>query len=62
MWGATFPLYLTPLKSLQNEALKVLFKASRFHSAQPLYKRYNILSANNLSSQETAKFIDKFKY
>ena len=38
VWGATFPSYLTPLKSLQNRAIKLLSGASRFQSAQPLYK------------------------
>ena len=60
VWGATFPSYLTPLKSLQNRAIKLLSGASRFQSAQPLYKENNILSLNNLLSQETAKFMYKF--
>ena len=60
VWGATFPSYLTPLKSLQNRAIKLLSGASRFHSAQPLYKENNTLSLNNLLSQETAKFMYKF--
>ena len=61
VWGATFPSYLTPLKSLQNRAIKLLSGvSSRLQSAQPLYKENNILSLNNLLSQETAKFMYKF--
>ena len=46
VWGATFPSYLIPLKSLQNRVIKLLFGASRFQSAtvHPLYTQHNILS------------------
>ena len=60
MWGATYPSYLTPLKSLQNRAIKLLSGATRFQSAHLLYKDYNILNLNSLLSQETAKFMYKF--
>ena len=60
VWRATYPLYLTPLKSLQNRAIKLLFGATRFQSAHLLYKDHNILSLNSSLSQETAKFMYKF--
>ena len=60
VWGATYPSYLTPLKSLQNRAIKLLSGATRFQSAHLLYKDHNILDLNSLLSQETAKFIYKF--
>ena len=59
-WGATYPSYLTPLKSLQNRAIKLLFGATQFQSAHLLYKDHNILNLNSLLSQETAKFMYKF--
>ena len=34
VWGATYPSYLTPLKSLQNKAIKLLSGATRFQSAR----------------------------
>ena len=59
VWGATYSSYLTPLKSLQNRAIKLLSGATRFQSAHLLYKDHNILNLNSLS-QETAKFMYKF--
>ena len=58
--GATYPSYLTPLKSLQNRAIKLLSEATRFQSAHLLYKDHNTLSLNSLLIQETAKFTNKF--
>ena len=60
MWGATYPSYLTPLKSLQNTAIKLLSGATRFQSAHLLNKDLSILNLNSLLSQETAKFMYKF--
>ena len=60
VWGATYSSYLTPLKSLQNRAIKLLSGATRFQSAHLLYKDHNILNLNSLLSQETAKFMYKF--
>ena len=60
VWGATYPSYLTPLKSLQNRAIKLLSGATRFQSAHLLYKDHNILNLNSLLRQETAEFMYKF--
>ena len=60
VWEATYTSYLTPLKSLQNRAIKLLSGATQFQSAHLLYKDHNILSLNRLLSQETAKFMYKF--
>ena len=60
VWGATYPSYQTPLKSLQNRAIKSLSGATRFLVAHLLCKDHNILSLNSLLSQETAKFMYKF--
>ena len=60
VWGATYPSYLTTLKSLQNRAIKLLSGATRFQSAHLLYKDRNMLNLRSLLSQETAKFMYKF--
>ena len=60
VWGATYISYLTPLKSLQNRAIKLLSEATRLPSAHLLYKGHNILGLNSLLSQETAKFMCEF--
>ena len=62
VWRATYPSYLTPLKSLQNRAIKLLSGATQFQRAHLLYKDHNILTGNlnSLLSQETAQFMYKF--
>ena len=57
VWVAAYPSYLTPLKSLQNRAIKLLSGAARFQSAQLLYKDHNILRLNSLLSQYSQIYV-----
>ena len=47
VWGATYPSYLTLLKSLQNRAIKLLSGATRFQSAHLLHKDHSIFDLNS---------------
>ena len=55
--GSTYPSYLSKLKTLQNNAMRIISGSHYRDEANPIYKKLEVLQIHDLYTYETAKFV-----
>ena len=57
IWGATYPIYVKRLKSLQNRAIRAVARCHYRNEVKLFYNQSKILQIDDLLKYEIAKFV-----